>query len=237
MRHRTVRGTILYTSKKPELLDQTRGIEHFTFTHHTDGKTTLRAHCCIEEPAPTVMRDIIYSLDENRRPMDCHVRLTVGDAFMGSGWFRFGDGFVECESYGPTIGRLSQRVPLDEPIDGMGTHPVVADGYLLHHLDFEPGKVRQVRVKVPSPDHRGATPPMLAEVNIGAVFLGLETITVKAGTFRARHLQFVDDGSSGMAGTHPPYDVWITDDEDGVMLQGGVGGYMQTWYELIALER
>jgi hypothetical protein len=40
-----------------------------------------------------------------------------------------------------------------------------------------------------------------------------------------------------MSGQHPPYDVWITDDEDALMLQGGVAGYMQTWYELIALER
>jgi hypothetical protein len=41
----------------------------------------------------------------------------------------------------------------------------------------------------------------------------------------------------GMAGAHPPYDVWITDDADGVMLQGGVGGYMQIWRELTELER
>ena len=238
MRHRTVRGTIIYTSKKPERLDQPRGIEHFTFTHHSDGKTTLRAHCLIEEPEPSVMRDIIYSLDADHRPMDCHVRLTVGDAFMGSGWFRFADGAVECESYGPTIGRLSQKVALGGPIDGMGTHPVVADGYLLAHAKFEPGKVRNLRCILPSPDHRGATPPMICEVNIGAVFLGVEEVTVQAGTFQARHFQFRDEGgSSGMAGEHPVYDVWITDDEDAVMLQGGVGGYMQTWYELTHLER
>jgi hypothetical protein len=236
VKHRTIRGTIRYTSKKPEMLDQPRGIEHFTFTHHTDGKTTLRAHCCIEEPDPTVMRDIVYSLDENHRPLDCHVRLVVGDRFMGAGWFRFGPDFVECESYGPDIGRLSQRVPLDGPIDGMGTHPIVADGYLLHNLKFEQGKVRNVRVKLPSPDHRGATPPMISEVNIGAVFLGVEEVTVQAGTFRARHYQFVDDGSSGMAGAHPPYDIWA-DEQDGVFLKGGVGGYMQTWYELTHLER
>lgn len=237
MKHRTVRGTILYTSKKPEMLDRPRGIEHFTFTHHSDGKATLRAHCEIEEPAPTVMRDIIYSLDENRRPMDCHVRLTVGDAFMGSGWFRFGPDFIECESYGPSIGRISQRVMLERPIDGFGTHPVVADGYMLATLDWAEGQRRKLHVKLPSPDHRGATPPLIAEVNIDALYLGRETITVKAGVFAARHFQFLDDGDSGMTGAHPPYDVWITDDEDGVMLQGGVGGYMQTWYELVSLER
>lgn len=237
MKHRSIIGTILYTSKKPDRLDQPRGIEHFRFTHHTDGKRTLRAHCEIEEPHPSVLRDIVYSLDEHGRPMDCHVRLTVDDRFMGSGWFRFTQDFVECESYGPTIGRLSQRMPLNGPIDGMGTHPVVADGYLLSLFDWAEGEKKKLRVMLPSPDHRGATPPIIAEVNIDAVFLGRETVTVRAGTFAAKHFQFIDDGSSGMAGQHPPYDVWITDDADAIMLQGGVGGYMQTWYELIALDR
>lgn len=237
MKHRSITGTILYTSRKPDRLDQPRGIEHFRFTHHTDGKRTLRAHCEIEEPHPSVLRDIVYSLDEHGRPMDCHVRLTVDDRFMGSGWFRFTQDFVECESYGPTIGRLSQRMPLNGPVDGMGTHPVVADGYLLSLFDWVEGEKKKLRVMLPSPDHRGATPPIIAEVNIDAVFLGRETVTVKAGTFAAKHFQFIDDGNSGMAGQHPPYDVWITDDADAIMLQGGVGGYMQTWYELIALDR
>ena len=237
MKHRSITGTILYTSRKPDRLDQPRGIEHFRFTHHTDGKRTLRAHCEIEEPHPSVLRDIVYSLDEHGRPMDCHVRLTVDDRFMGSGWFRFTQDFVECESYGPTIGRLSQRMPLNGPVDGMGTHPVVADGYLLSLFGWVEGEKKKLRVMLPSPDHRGATPPVIAEVNIDAVFLGRETVTVKAGTFATKHFQFIDDGSSGMAGQHPPYDVWITDDADAIMLQGGVGGYMQTWYELIALDR
>jgi len=237
VKHRSITGTILYTSRKPDRLDQPRGIEHFRFTHHTDGKRTLRAHCEIEEPHPSVLRDIVYSLDEHGRPMDCHVRLTVDDRFMGSGWFRFTQDFVECESYGPTIGRLSQRMPLNGPIDGMGTHPVVADGYLLSLFGWVEGEKKKLRVMLPSPDHRGATPPIIAEVNIDAVFLGRETVTVKAGTFATKHFQFIDDGSSGMAGQHPPYDVWITDDADAIMLQGGVGGYMQTWYELIALDR
>jgi hypothetical protein len=237
VKHRSITGTVLYTSKKPERLDQPRGVEHFRFTHHTDGKVTLRAHCEIEDPHPTVLRDIVYSLDEHKRPMDCHVRLTVDDRFMGSGWFRFTEDAVECESYGPAIGRLSQCVPLNGPIDGMGTHPVVADGYLLALSDWTDGEKRKLRVMLPSPDHRGATPPMISEANIDVIFLGRETLTVKAGTFAAKHFQFVDDGTAGMSSQHPPYDVWITDDADGIMIQGGVGGYMQTWYELVALER
>ena len=37
--------------------------------------------------------------------------------------------------------------------------------------------------------------------------------------------------------THPHYDMWVTADEDSVFVQGGVGGYMATWYELVELER
>lgn len=237
MRHRNVRGTILYTSRKPERFGQRRGIEHFNFTHHHDGKTTLRAYVEIEEPEPTVLRDIIYSLDEAHRPMDCHVRLTVGDRFMGSGWFRFTSQYIECESYGPSIGRVSQRMELTQRLDGFGTHPVVADGHLLSHFDWTPGQTRRLHLRVPSPDLRGASPPLLAEVNVDARYLGQEQIQVQAGRFAARHFQYLDPGGGGFTSQHPPYELWITDDADAVMLQGGVEGHMLTWYELIALER
>lgn len=237
MRHRTVRGRIRYTSKKPEMLDRERGREWFAFTHHGDGTTTLRAQCEIEEPEPTVLRDVIYSLDASGRPLDLHVRLTVGDAFMGSGWLRHGDGFVECESYGPSIGRLSQRVDYDGPLDGFGTHPIVGDGYLTRCMDVSKGPHRRtLRVFLPSPDHRGATPPMIAEVRIDLEYRGDERVTVAAGSFDCRRFAFIDEGAMG--GTqHPTYEMWVTADDDAVFVQGGVGGYMQTWYELVELQR
>lgn len=237
MRHRTVRGRIRYTSKKPEMLDRERGREWFAFTHHGDGTTTLRAQCEIEEPEPTVLRDVIYSLDASGRPLDLHVRLTVGDAFMGSGWLRHGDGFVECESYGPSIGRLSQRVDYDGPLDGFGTHPIVGDGYLTRCMDLSKGPHRRtLRVFLPSPDHRGATPPMIAEVKIDLEYRGDERVTVAAGSFDCRRFAFIDEGAMG--GTqHPTYEMWVTADDDAIFVQGGVGGYMQSWYELVELQR
>ncbi len=237
MKHRVIEGRLAYTSKKPERMDQPRGFETFMFTRHSDGKVTMRAHCEIEEPEPTVMRDIIYSVDEHNQPMDLHVRLTIGDAFMGSGWLRFDGETVECESYGPSIGRLSQQVKVELPIDGFGTHPIVSDGYLLSTKSWTVGQKQKFNVYLPSPDHRGATPPMIAQVKIDAIYLGNEEVIVKAGTFQTRHFQFVDDGSAGMSNQHPPYDVWITDDEDAIFVQGGVGGYMMTWYELVELLR
>ena len=79
MKHKNIFGRIGYTSKKLELMDQPRGHETFHITKHGDGKLTLRAHCEIEEPDPKVMRDVVLSIDHNNRPMDCFIRLTVGD--------------------------------------------------------------------------------------------------------------------------------------------------------------
>lgn len=243
MRHRTVRGRIRYTSRKPETMDEERGREWFAFSHHADGSTTLRAQCEIEEPAPTVLRDVILSLDAAGRPRNLHVHLVVGDAPMGSGWFDIahhdGGGTIACESAGPSIGRVSQRVAFTGALDGFGTHPIVGDGYLTRCMDVGRGPHRRaLHVYVPSPDHRGATPPLAAEVRIDLEYRGDETVSVAAGTFACRRFAFIDASEGGMGGTrHPPYEIWVTADDDAVFVQGGVGGYMATWYELVELER
>lgn len=241
MAHREVAGRIRYTSRKAGVEGAVRGFEDFRFTHHSDGRVTMRAHCCIEEPAPTVMRDIIYSLDEAGRPFDCLVRLTVGDRFMGSGLMQFEQdrGLVHCTSHGPAIGRLQQTLPIGEGLDGFGTHPIAGDAYLTRCMDIARGPHRRtIRCLLPSPDHRGATPPMLAEVRIGLEYVGDEAADCPAGRFDCHHFRFVDDEGPGMGGTtHPAYDLWVTADSDRIFVKGGVGGYMATWYELVSLTR
>jgi hypothetical protein len=244
MAHRRISGRIAYTSHKTEFSGQQRGQEWFAFTHHVDGCMTLRATCEIWHPEPKVLRDITYALDARGLPADCHVRLTVGDAFMGSGWFRFvlddaGVGTIECESYGPDIGRISQRVATGAAFDGFGTHPIVADAYLTRCMDVSQGPHRKrIRTFLPSPDHRGATAPMISEVHIDLEYMGDETVTVPAGTFAARHFRFLDEHGAGMGGVqHPAYDMWVTADDDSLFVKGGVSGYMQTWYELVELTR
>jgi hypothetical protein len=98
---------------------------------------------------------------------------------------------------------------------------------------------RDFRCFLPSPDHRGATPPLLAEARIQLAYVGEETVTVKAGTFDCFRYKFTDDhaGMATASGAHPDYDVWVTADDDAIFVQGGVGGYMQTWYELVEYSR
>lgn len=239
MKHRLIEGRINYLSKKPEMLNQARGFETFSFSHHANGGVIMRAHCEIEEPDPSVMRDIILEYDEIGTPRNLHVHLCVGDEYMGSGWFHFDrtKNHIECESHGPQIGRVSQTMSINKPFDGFGSHPIAGDGYLTKCIDTSKGPhKRYVRVFLPSPDHRGASPPLISQIEIGLEYVGDEVISTPAGEFACRHFRFIDDIGEGMGGKkHPAYDMWITADKYSIFVKGGVGGYMQTYYELIEL--
>jgi hypothetical protein len=235
--HRTVRGTIRYTSKKPERLDEERGREYFTINVHGDGKRTCIAHCEIDD-RPSVMRDITYSLDEDWYPMDCFVRLAVNDRFMGSGWFRFGPDFAECETYTALDGRVSQRMETDGRLKTFQNHAIVCDAWHMRLFDLSKagGGVQSIdEMLLSSPDHRGATGPMLFRIGFGVEYHGEEKIEVEAGEFDALHFRFVS--SPGLPEAHPPYDIWCTNDDDFLFLRGDIGGYMQTYYELVELIR
>jgi len=71
-------------------------------------------------------------------------------------------------------------------------------------------------------------------VSFGIELVGIEEITVPAGRFRTRHFRFLlartafDD--------HPPYDVWVTDDGDFVMVRAIVGEPRGLLYELGSYE-
>jgi hypothetical protein len=237
MTHSTIRGVIRYTSKKPERLDQERGREYFTLTRQADDVAVLHAHCEIDDP-PNVLRDVVLAMrNADSSPLDCSVRLSVGDRFEGSGWIRFTDGEVECESFNQRDGRISQRVETPGRVRWLQSHPIVGDALLmkLYDLSQGPGKAFFSDLYLTSPDHRGATGPLLFRTGFALVYVGEEEVEVAAGTFRARHFQ-VTDTAGNLPEEHPPYEVWCTADDDYILLKAGAGGYMQTHYELIELE-
>ena len=231
-------GTIRYTSKKPERLDEERGRETFTLTRQPDGVDVLHAHCEIDDE-PKVVRDVVLALEhETSRPIDCSVRLSVGHRFEGSGWMRFTDRHMECESWNQRDGRITQRIDVDSPVRWLQSHPIVGDALLmkLYDLSRGPGKTFFEDLYLTSPDHRGATGPLLFRTGFSLVYVGEEDVEVEAGAFRARHFQ-VTDTAGNLPEEHPPYDVWCTADDDYLLLRAGAGGYMQTHYELVELTR
>lgn len=232
--HRSVRGTIQYVSHKPDRLGQERGREFFMINVHTDGSRTCIAHCEIDD-RPSVMRDITYSLDPDWYPTDCFVRLVVGDRFMGSGWFRFGSDFAECQTYTAMEERVTQRMQTNGRLKTFQNHAIACDAWHMRLFDRNagPGVQSIDEMLLSSPDHRGATGPMLFRIGIGVEYVGEENIEVGAGRFDALHFRLVS--SPGLPQAHPPYDVWCTADDDFIFLKGAVGGYMQTYYELVEL--
>ncbi len=232
--HRSIRGTIAYTSNKPERKGQERGREFFSMDVHSDGHRSVTAHCEIDD-RPSVMRDITYSLDANWMPTDCFVRLSVDDAFMGSALFLFGEREAECEAWTSVEGRVSQKMALSRPLVTFQNHAIACDAWHLRLFDRSKGPGVQLidEVLLSSPDHRGATGPLLFRIAMGIEYVGEENIEVEAGRFDALHFRFVT--TPGLPQAHPPYDVWCSNDEDFLFLRGTVGGYMLTHYELTEL--
>jgi len=242
MQHETIRGRLLYTSKKPEILDRPRGGETFIITKHVDRRRTLRAHCAIDENPPRVLRDSVTNLDADWRPLGGFVQITVDEAFVGSAWYRIADRLAECEGYTAAEGRISQRLELERPAAFFGTHPIQADAWHTQCYDLSrgPGVQTIPSYLMCSLHHRGADGPTLIEKrDIVFAFLGTETVTVKAGRFDALHFRIGDNIDDSYMGTdrHPPYHLWVTADGDYILLKAYCTGYMQTFYELVEYER
>ncbi len=235
--HKSYRGKILYTSKKPERLNEERGREYFTLHEQIDGTSVLHAHTEIDD-APDVLRDVTASFETaTMAPIDGFSRLSVGGKFEGCGWFQFDEAHARFNGFNVASGPNSKEIPISERTPWFGHHAIINDGLLsrLFPLEAKPGKISLKNVMMSSPDHRGATGPELFPLNFGIVYVGDETVTVGAGTFEARKFEIVDT-AEGLPEEHPPYQMWCTKDSRGLFLKGGVEGYMMTWYELVELE-
>lgn len=227
----SITGKIRYTSNKKEREGQERGRENFRIDIHADGRRTISAHSEIDD-SPMVVRDVVSSLNSDGLPTDCFTRISVGEEFRGSGWFRFEGNVAECEAMTQIEGRVSQRMTYAEPVRAFGNHAMINDGFLMRLYDRSSGEAVQTVKNLPlsSPDHRGATGPMLFNVDVAIEFVDEERIKVAAGEFDALHFRLVD--VPGLPEEHPEYDLWCTNDGHYTLLRAIVGGYMQTHYEL-----
>ena len=226
---RSIIGNMQYTSNQAHRLGAQRGRESFRMDIHQDGSRVIAAHSEIDD-APPVVRDINLRLDANNLPRESFVRIAVDGKFRGSGWFCFNRHEAQCESFTSVEGRVSQRYPLDQELKAFGNHAIINDSYAMSLYDLSQGPGKQIFfMLLSSPDHRGATGPMIFPVQLAIEYVGDEEIDVVAGHFKARHFRILD---VGMPEEHPDYDLWVTADDDYVLLRAQVTGYMQTAYEL-----
>ena len=232
MKHRNVRGKIAYIFD-PEGERKDFGREWWSVTFHEDGQRTLRAHCEIEAGVVadrSVLRETVYTTGPDYRPLDCFVRLHESGSFLGSGWFRFSDGWAECEAVNMTSGRISQKMALETAPLSFGAHPVSCD--MLHCARFNHNTEQKVQpcrgVLTSSRDHDGCSGPNLCTTDFDLEYLGRENITVPAGTFETDHYRFLLDH-------HPTEDLWCTPDGF-LFVKITVGGYMNAHFDLVEFE-
>lgn len=235
MKHTTYRGKVVYKG------DETgeRGREWFTVTKHGNGDRTIRSFCEVTNTG--LLRDVVYTVDGNWLPVDAFVRLTLDDELMGSGWFRFTDGYAECETFTADAGRLSQRIDLARKPPSFGPHPVACDVWHVGAFDMtNQAKVQTVKgtlMSSPRPD--GASGPVLSRtvLEVGGVstdefaieHVGPETITVEAGTFDTEHFRFL------LGPDNIPEDIWCLR-EDLIIVKVRFDTQATT-YELVELDR
>ena len=229
-------GSYRYLSDAPGREGEERGRESFRFDWHEDGTQVISAHTEIDDP-PAVVRDMSLRLGPDRQPRECFKRLAVGGRFTGTALFHFSETEAACEALLASEGRISQRIPLKAPIASFGSHAIVNDGLHLALYDLErgPGEQHFTGLFLSSPDHRGATGPMLFPIDLSIAYFGLETLKTVLGRVEAHHFAYTN--VPGLPLEHPHYDLWCTTDGSFLLLQVTVEGYMQTRYELASLER
>ena len=192
MKHRELRYEVDYLTA-----DGTkRGQEPCTVTVHADGQRTIRARSEIFDTE--IVRDVVYTVGADFRPIDCFIKVRQYDTVIGSTWFRFDGTVAECEGFTANEGRISHRFDLAGPPQSFITHAVTTNVWHCTNIKKDPALGRQLIDPIPScsPLANVASGPMLGLWPMTAEYIGVETITVPGGTFESEHVRYVEvDGS------------------------------------------
>lgn len=209
MKHRTIDYAIDYLGAA----GNRRGQEICTQTIHGDGSRTLRARSEIFDSE--VLRDVVYTVDQEYVPKDALVRVSVKDTFIGSAWFRFAGTTAECEAFTAAEGRLSQGLTLPAPARSFISHAVSGDVWhgAMITRDNAAGMQPITPLLSCSKLHNGGSGPYLVHWPLQAQFLGVEPVETPAGTFDAEHIRYEEPTGELFL------DTWCTADGDRVMLR------------------
>ena len=210
------------------------GEETWSITRDGVGNRCLTTHCEMAFGNDDVVRDSILAVDAGFQPLEAFVRILNHGVPTGSGWFRFGDCEAEGESHSRDTGRVSQRMAIARPMRGFGIHAMMGDGWLSATFPFHEGPGHEHFFGtnlLHSLHHFGATGPMLETSSSGLRYEGRESVTVPAGAFDCHRVAFV-----GMTNAHPPYTMWISAEGEFLYVRGEVAGYIDSVFELEALQ-
>ena len=196
---------------------------------------TLTTHAELTHDGDHVARDCVQVVRPDWHPVEAYIRIQQDQAWSGSGWFRFTDDGVLLDRQSRDEGDTRDTANFDGPLRGFGTHGLQADAWLAAAFPFGLGSGSEHRWPVNlthSLHHLGASGPTISTTTSGLRYVGDESVKTAAGKFDCRRIQFV-----GFTNDHPPYDMWITREDEPIYVRGEVGGYLASSFELSRLER
>jgi len=179
-----------------------RGREDWWLTENRDGSRTMRTLAMTDDSK--FVRDVIYTLGADRRPLQVLIQLQVDEQLIGTGYFRVSGDTMNIVTDGVDTGHTIQSVKVPQRFHVL-THAVMLDGWPAWAFDEASGGTQSIAVYTTSPLWNGTSGPLGRMTQQRFTLLGSEQITVPAGTFQARHFRFGDDEDPGRA-SH----VWVT---------------------------
>mgnify|MGYP001448980040 CR=1 FL=1 len=217
---------IRYVTQKAGKLVE-RGHEIASYDLNEDGLITFRANSHSDDPQ--VVRDVIYTLDRNYRPLEAFVRRQVQGRYEGSGWFRFEEGQISSETFNRLAGRQSQVTELAAPARAFVAHPVTTDVMLAAAYDRSlPRRQKLPGVFTSSADPYGRVGPSLAPSKIFLEYAGTESLQTPAGAVQTDRYDLFTAESA----TEPLETLWTLVDTC-IFIRAQAHGQFNSSYELV----
>ncbi|MFL2769390.1 MAG: hypothetical protein ACJZ9F_00125 [Rhodospirillaceae bacterium] len=179
------------------------GREWITLTANSEGMRTVRTLSELDDVG--LQRNAIITYSPSFRAQDGYIHMMQNQAFLGSGWFRFGENSVALEAETALEGRISQRMVFDEPIGIFAPHPVFLDGWHCTLHNPRGPTIQNLRNCITSSPHwHGASGPLICAQHRRIERLPDEEVTVKAGTFMCESYHLIPQ-----AAQRPPIKFWV----------------------------
>jgi hypothetical protein len=152
------------------------------------GLRTLRAQCELDDDR--LLRDVTLTVDALWKPVTAFVQLTIAGRLAGATWYRFAPDGIVVEGFNSTSGRISLRVPLAQPVDAFGAHPIHGDAWNLARLRLGAGRPINAPRFTSSSMSNGASGPglvLLPENYLVYALVGRDSVTTPSGSYAAEH--------------------------------------------------
>lgn len=215
---RRLRGEIAYRGADGAAL----GREYFDLSSHSAGHV-LRAQCVLDDVR--LIRDVSLSLDRAWRPKDGYCRIDRAGETESICWFRVSDDGVHVDQSLRGDVLPAAFLPTESRIPYLGLHPLQGDALIVEQRGTaSPGTFRAVHAVTNSISPNGDEDVGAQSMLIHVAYLGVEQISVAAGSFSARRyaLRWRDDW--------PPADLWVREKDNLFLLMRWP--MIQSWYEL-----